>query len=81
MNNNIFLFNQRQGEIPPKPIRGKKIKDSTESLEVNSDEEKPDYEVNIRDIVPRVDITSQITDSLINEFSDRDWNVINKETF
>lgn len=44
-----------------------------------SDDEKPAYEVNIRDIVPRVDITPQITDSLISELSDKDWKVwINK---
>lgn len=48
-------------------------------MEVDSDEDKPDYKVNIRDILPRVDITSQITDSLINELSDKDWNVIEKK--
>lgn len=48
---------------------------STESIETASDEEKPAYEVNIRDIVPRVDISPQITDSLINELSDKDWKV------
>lgn len=35
----------------------------------------PDNEVNVRDFVPRVDITPLITDTLINEFSDRDWKV------
>jgi len=48
---------------------------STESTEAASDDEKPAYEVNIRDIVPRVDISPQITDALINEFSDKDWKV------
>ncbi|XP_029345564.1 protein mini spindles isoform X2 [Acyrthosiphon pisum] len=65
-------FEKRQDEVPPKPIRGKKSKGSSES---SSDDEKPDNEVNVRDIVPRVDITPQITDALINEFSDRDWKV------
>lgn len=69
------MFNQRQGDVPPKPIRGKKIRSSVESLEINSNEEKPDKGVNSQDIVPSVDITSQISDSLINEFSDKDWNV------
>lgn len=69
------FVNQHQGEVPPKPIRGKKIEGSTESLDVASDDEKPTFEVNIRDIVPRVDITPQITDALINEFSDKDWKV------
>lgn len=48
---------------------------STESIETASDDEKPSYEVNIRDIVPRVDISPQITDALINELSDKDWKV------
>ncbi|XP_026810117.1 LOW QUALITY PROTEIN: protein mini spindles-like [Rhopalosiphum maidis] len=65
-------FEKRQDEVPPKPIRGKMIKGSTES---SSDDEKPDNEVIIRDFVPRVDITPLITDTLINELSDRDWKV------
>lgn len=69
---------QHQGEAPPKPTRGKKTEGSTESLDVASDDEKPAYEVNIRDIVPRVDITPQITDALISELSDKDWKVMIK---
>lgn len=68
-------FEKHQGEAPPKPTRGKNMDGSTESIETASDEEKPAYEVNIRDIVPRVDITPQITDALINELSDKDWKV------
>uniref|UniRef100_A0A2S2Q544 Cytoskeleton-associated protein 5 n=1 Tax=Sipha flava TaxID=143950 RepID=A0A2S2Q544_9HEMI len=68
-------FEKHQGEVPPKPTRGKQIEGSSESLEVASDDEKPAYEVNIRDIVPRVDITPLITDSLISELSDKDWKV------
>jgi len=74
----IYFFKQHQGEAPPKPTRGKKINlGSTESSEIGSDDEKPAYEVNIRDIVPRVDITPQITDALINELADKDWKVRN----
>ncbi|XP_050528781.1 protein mini spindles-like isoform X2 [Daktulosphaira vitifoliae] len=68
-------FEKHQGEVPPKPYRGKKIEGSTESLDVGNDDEKPVYEINLRDIVPRVHITSQITDSLISELSDKDWKV------
>ncbi|XP_008189868.1 protein mini spindles isoform X2 [Acyrthosiphon pisum] len=68
-------FEKHQGEAPPKPTRGKNMDGSTESIETASDDEKPSYEVNIRDIVPRVDISPQITDALINEFSDKDWKV------
>lgn len=76
------MFKKHQGEAPPKPIRGKKIDArSTESSEVGSDDEKPAYEVNIRDIVPRVDITPQITDALINELADKDWKVCNTFKF
>lgn len=31
--------------------------------------------VNIQELLPRVDISSQITDSLINEMSDKNWKV------
>lgn len=73
-----YFVNQHQGKVPPKPTRGKKIKGSTESLNGVSDDEKPTHEINIRDIVPRVDITPQITDALISEFSDKDWKVNSK---
>lgn len=46
-----------------------------------SDDENPDFNVDIKDIVPRVDITSQITDDLINAFSDKDWKVTREKYF
>lgn len=43
---------------------------------MSSDDEKPVNKINIQDIVPRKDITQYVTDALINEFSDRDWKVM-----
>lgn len=74
-----YFINQHQGKVPPKPTRGKKINGSTESLDGVSDDEKPTHEINIRDIVPRIDITPQITDALISELSDKDWKVNSKK--
>lgn len=72
-------FSQHQGKIPPKPTRGK-IKESTEPLKMTNDDIKPSDELNIPDIVSRVDIT-QIADTFISELSDEDWKVSIQNVF
>lgn len=72
--NNHFV-QQHQGEIPPKPTRGKIIDVSTEALDVACDHEKLAFEIDIQDILPRVDISPPITDALINELADKNWKV------
>lgn len=35
-------------------------------------------EVNLQDLLPRVDISSQITEALLEEMADKDWKVRNE---
>lgn len=53
-----------------------KIEKSTETLRDTLNYRQLDYEDNIQNSNPRVDITSQITDTLINDFSNKDWKVM-----
>ncbi|KAI8121731.1 Protein mini spindles [Lucilia cuprina] len=79
-------FDKNVGEKPPKPTRGVK-KSSTSSKSADgagdadadagddADEQEP---VNLADMLPRVDISSQITESLLKEMSDKDWKARNE---
>lgn len=57
---------------------GIKFKEPTESLKKDTkyDCEKLNLKINSQNIEQRVDITPQITDILINELSNKDWNVM-----
>nr|XP_018902745.1 PREDICTED: cytoskeleton-associated protein 5 [Bemisia tabaci]XP_018902746.1 PREDICTED: cytoskeleton-associated protein 5 [Bemisia tabaci]XP_018902747.1 PREDICTED: cytoskeleton-associated protein 5 [Bemisia tabaci]XP_018902749.1 PREDICTED: cytoskeleton-associated protein 5 [Bemisia tabaci] len=70
-------FSRRAGETPPVPIRGKGAKQAESRKDADDDveEEVEVPKVKIQDIVPRVDIRPQITDSLINELGDKNWKV------
>ncbi|PNF34800.1 hypothetical protein B7P43_G03732 [Cryptotermes secundus] len=71
-------FDKHVGESPPVPIRGQKKKDDKEDVE---EDEGEDVEqtvketLNIHDLMPHVDISSHITESLLSELADRDWKV------
>ncbi|KAG7191094.1 hypothetical protein KM043_007130 [Ampulex compressa] len=69
------------GKIPPTPIRGvKSRKCPTDDEDLNGECEKKTggYEAELNDLVPRVDISGQITESLLNELSDKNWKVRNE---
>lgn len=52
---------------------------SSDSLDNLDEDEAPVHEqVNIQDLLPRVDISAQITESLLNEIADKDWKVRNE---
>ncbi|KAM7363198.1 msps cytoskeleton-associated protein 5 isoform 2-T4 [Cochliomyia hominivorax] len=78
-------FDKNVGEKPPKSIRG--VKKSAGSLKSGdgdgdvendvADEDEPE-QVNLVDMLPRVDISSQITESLLKEMSDKDWKTRNE---
>ncbi|XP_021935865.1 protein mini spindles isoform X2 [Zootermopsis nevadensis] len=78
-------FAKHAGEAPPVPIRGlsKKI-DREEEEEEDDDDDGEDVEgpvnekLNIHDLMPHVDISSHITDSLLSELQDRNWKVRNE---
>lgn len=58
-----------------------KIEKSTETLKDTTNYKQLDYEDNIQNSNPRVDITSQITDTLINDLSNKDWKVMKIQYF
>lgn len=71
-------FFQRIGDSPPAPIRGSKSKktklDDDEDGEIEEKESSP--QIDLADLVTRVDISNQITESLLNELADKNWKVI-----
>jgi len=68
---------QHAGEAPPFPIRGpSKNDDGTGEEEDEGGVEQPANEkLNIRDLMPHVDISSHITEGLLSELLDRNWKV------
>lgn len=80
-------FDKNVGEKPPKPTRGlkkssggSKSSDGSgdiegEAADEDADEQEP---MNLADMLPRVDISSQITESLLKEMSDKDWKTRNE---
>lgn len=82
---------KRNGEIPPAPVRGAKAKrggnnvpneeeddddsESSERKQLQAAGSEPDL---INDLVPRVDISGQITDGLLAELADKNWKVRNE---
>ncbi|XP_015517850.2 protein mini spindles isoform X1 [Neodiprion lecontei] len=71
---------KRIGESPPIPTRGSKGKknkvDEDDDGDIEEKESVP--QVDISDLIPRVDISSQLTESLLNELADKNWKVRNE---
>ncbi|XP_065221041.1 protein mini spindles isoform X2 [Planococcus citri] len=67
-------FEKHEGEKPPSPKRGK-LKGHSNGTEDETFAEEAPQIPNIQDMVPRVDISSKITHSLVNELKDKDWKV------
>jgi hypothetical protein len=59
------------------PIRGqsRKDKDGDEGDEEGEDEAPVNERLNIHDLMPHVDISHHITETLLNELGDRNWKV------
>ncbi|XP_044749386.1 protein mini spindles isoform X2 [Coccinella septempunctata] len=73
-------FDKHEGEQAPAPTRGITKSESVATIDNLDDveEEEEAQTVNTQDILPRIDISSQITESLINEMSDKNWKVRNE---
>ncbi|XP_044007897.1 protein mini spindles isoform X2 [Aphidius gifuensis] len=78
---------KRNDEPQPVPTRGPKskeqnIKNSNNNNNNNDDDTENDEEViekiDINDIIPRVDISGQITESLLAELNDKNWKIRNE---
>ncbi|XP_017091916.2 protein mini spindles isoform X2 [Drosophila bipectinata] len=76
-------FDKNVGEKPPKPVRGvQKTSGGGASNSAENEEEEggaaEEETINITDLLPRVDIAPQITESLLKEMSDKDWKTRNE---
>lgn len=72
-------FDKYDNMKPPDPIRGlsKSKSESADNLDEieDSGEKESEPAFNPQDLLPRVDISNQITEALINELSDKNWKV------
>ncbi|KAJ8911338.1 hypothetical protein NQ315_014182, partial [Exocentrus adspersus] len=68
-----------EGEKPPAPTRGITKSASSDSLDVVEDDDTQEQEtVNVQDLLPRVDISGQITEAILNDLADKNWKVRNE---
>ncbi|XP_058791056.1 protein mini spindles isoform X2 [Phymastichus coffea] len=73
-----------EGEVPPAPIRnvrGKKQRCNSDDKDDDEDEIQeysPSAQKSLSDVLPRSDISSLITEALLNELSDKNWKVRNE---
>lgn len=76
---------KRNGETPPMPIRGAKAKkmnaisaeDEEEDIE-ELEKKTTGSEPELNELIPRVDISVQITEALLAELADKNWKVRNE---
>nr|CAD7194945.1 unnamed protein product [Timema douglasi] len=75
-------FDKQSGNAPPAPTRGlpRSKKDAEDEEEEDEDDVGSNVaaSVNVNELMPRVDISTQITEVLIIELSDKDWKVRNE---
>lgn len=78
-------FDKNSGQKAPTPTRGPAAKAkgiSSENGQPNDDADDADDDatqaVNLKDLLPRVDISSQITEALLAEISDKNWKTRNE---
>lgn len=68
--------------VPTRGLKGKKTTDkSEEDLSNDYEEKKSSNQINMNDLMPRVDISGQITESLLNELADKNWKVCRDVSF
>uniref|UniRef100_A0A8D8W5H1 Cytoskeleton-associated protein 5 n=1 Tax=Cacopsylla melanoneura TaxID=428564 RepID=A0A8D8W5H1_9HEMI len=73
-------FEKNEGKSPPAPTRGvggggggKSEEGAEEGDEEEAGGQQADF--NIQDVLPRVDISGQITEQILTELSDKNWKV------
>lgn len=78
---NDFQFD---GEAPPVPTRKSKTSKKSAALGQGDEEGEEEVEektssaqVELSDVMPRIDISNQLTEALLNELSDKNWKVKN----
>lgn len=60
---------------PPQPEKGKINKQAGSSRDATESSKGDSQQVNLADLMPRVDISSQITQQLLSDLSDKDWHL------
>lgn len=79
----IYLYNfihltfilQMNGTSPPAPTRGLNRGSSTENDDDADDVDSGPAVINVQDLVPRTNISDQLTSSLFTDLSDKNWKV------
>lgn len=72
-------FAKNEGQKPPQVSKGGKAGSQDDFGDDDDQEATPVMqEVNISDLLPRVDISGHITDALLNEISDKNWKTRNE---
>lgn len=67
-------FDKQAGQKPPASSRGVKKADSRDDLdEDESNDVEETTAAKLSDLLPRIDISSQITEALLVEMSDKNW--------
>ena len=76
---------KHNGESPPTPTRGPKVKSGSvkgklDDADDDGGEDDPmcDSQPDMNDLLPRVDISNQITEALLLELADKNWQVRNE---
>ncbi|GAB0097358.1 protein mini spindles [Sergentomyia squamirostris] len=74
-------FEKNNDQKPPAPTRGVKKSSSKGSISDNEDDGDDNQEVaavSTSDLLPRIDISSQITEALLGEMADKNWKTRNE---
>ncbi|XP_059619515.1 protein mini spindles isoform X2 [Phlebotomus argentipes] len=74
-------FEKNTDQRPPVPMRGVKKSSSKGSISDNEEDGDDNQEVAMpqtTDLLPRIDISSQITDALLGEMADKNWKTRNE---
>ncbi|XP_063608455.1 cytoskeleton-associated protein 5-like isoform X2 [Penaeus indicus] len=71
-------FEKMNGTSPPAPTRGLNRGSSTENDDDADDVDSGPAVINVQDLVPRTNISDQLTSSLFTDLSDKNWKVRNE---
>jgi len=64
-----------EGETVPVPVRGPAIRSPVTNNASDKEDAEPDNEDDDDDLMPRADISSKLTDELINQIGDANWKM------
>ncbi|XP_071537702.1 cytoskeleton-associated protein 5 isoform X3 [Panulirus ornatus] len=71
-------FERLTGTTPPPPIRGLNRDSSTDNDGDDDDVDAKQAVINVQDLVPRMNISEQLSSTLFTELADKNWKVRNE---